>query len=386
MLDIINRFECQVNAFAIVSKEDGVITVSNDKSLKVWLKRDNGQYWPSICHFLPDFGTAIAFNERLLKIFIGLNVGVVEEFRVAEDFNSVSLERDFHAHQRPVTDIIYAQAQEYLLSCSRDKTFQYFHTHNGVRIGRISLDSQVLCLAFDALSNHVFLGEYNGAISMFLLGDTEYQLVTKFHGHEGSCRQLLWEPELKWLVSCSFDQVVVVWDVGGNKGKSFELRYHKGKVNAIVLMKQQMRLISSAEDAHLVFWKLDKQREPATVWEDCDSCQLCAGPFFWSFRQMYEDRTIGKRQHHCRKCGKALCANCCPHSSVMPKMGFEFPVRLCTDCFDSVPEADKVSLAKRHNVKSAVHLMTYDQSRSLIVTASRDNWIKFIKVSDEAHQ
>ena len=38
----------------------------------------------------------------------------------------------------------------------------------------------------------------------------------------------------------------------------------RGKVNAIVLMKQQMRLISSAEDAHLVFWKLDKQREPVS--------------------------------------------------------------------------------------------------------------------------
>ena len=47
-----------------------------------------------------DFGTALTFNERLLKIFIGLNVGVVEEFKVAEDFNSVSLERDFHGKLR----------------------------------------------------------------------------------------------------------------------------------------------------------------------------------------------------------------------------------------------------------------------------------------------
>ena len=85
-------------------------------------------------------------------------------------------------------------------------------------------------------------------------------------------------------------------------------------------------------------------------------------------------------QHHCRKCGKALCSNCCPQQSVMPKAGFEFPQRLCTECFDSLTEADKQSLAKKHNVKSAVHLMAYDQSRSLLVTASRDNWIKVCHV------
>ena len=108
----------------------------------------------------------------------------------------------------------------------------------------------------------------------------------------------------------------------------------------------------------------------------CGVNQLCIGNNFIKTVNALKLRNMFFLQHHCRKCGKALCANCCPHSSVMPKMGFEFPVRLCTDCFDSVPEADKVSLAKRHNVKSAVHLMTYDQSRSLIVTASRDNWIK----------
>ena len=36
------------------SGEDGVITISSDRSVRVWLLRDSGQYWPSICHYYTD--------------------------------------------------------------------------------------------------------------------------------------------------------------------------------------------------------------------------------------------------------------------------------------------------------------------------------------------
>jgi len=56
---------------------------------------------------------------------------------------------------------------------------------------------------------------------------------------------------------------------------------------------------------------------------------------------------MGKRQHHCRKCGKALCQKCASNQIVMPKLGFEFsPVRVCKSCSESVSDADKTPLAK----------------------------------------
>ena len=76
--------------------------------------------------------------------------------------------------------------------------------------------------------------------------------------------------------------------------------------------------------------------------------QICKGPFFWNFKQMWEEKTMGKRQHHCRKCGKALCQKCASNQIVMPKLGFEFsPVRVCKACFDSVSDADKTPLAEK---------------------------------------
>ncbi|KAG5282817.1 hypothetical protein AALO_G00034940 [Alosa alosa] len=37
----------------IIPKEDGVISVSDDRTIRVWLKRDSGQYWPSVYHSMP---------------------------------------------------------------------------------------------------------------------------------------------------------------------------------------------------------------------------------------------------------------------------------------------------------------------------------------------
>ena len=34
--------------------EEGVISISSDRSVRVWLLRDSGQYWPSICHYYTD--------------------------------------------------------------------------------------------------------------------------------------------------------------------------------------------------------------------------------------------------------------------------------------------------------------------------------------------
>ena len=45
-------------------------------------------------------------------------------------------------------------------------------------------------------------------------------------------------------------------------------------------------------------------------------------------------------QHHCRKCGQALCDKCTPERSTLPALGFEFEVRICKDCADNLTDAE----------------------------------------------
>ena len=42
----------------------GVISVSKDRSVRVWQLRDSGQFWPSICHYMESAATALSYNHQ----------------------------------------------------------------------------------------------------------------------------------------------------------------------------------------------------------------------------------------------------------------------------------------------------------------------------------
>ena len=68
-------------------------------------------------------------------------------------------------------------------------------------------------------------------------------------------------------------------------------------------------------------------------------------PFFWNVKAMYEQKQVGLRQHHCRRCGKAVCDYCSSKRSVLTDRGHEYPVRVCENCFIDVKEGEKKPLA-----------------------------------------
>lgn len=45
-------------------------------------------------------------------------------------------------------------------------------------------------------------------------------------------------------------------------------------------------------------------------------------------------------QHHCRKCGKAVCGKCSSKRSSIPLMGFEFEVRVCDSCHEAITDEE----------------------------------------------
>eukprot|EP01111_Echinosteliopsis_oligospora_P008408 TRINITY_DN2404_c0_g1_i1.p1 TRINITY_DN2404_c0_g1~~TRINITY_DN2404_c0_g1_i1.p1 ORF type:complete len:412 (-),score=96.75 TRINITY_DN2404_c0_g1_i1:150-1385(-) len=60
---------------------------------------------------------------------------------------------------------------------------------------------------------------------------------------------------------------------------------------------------------------------------DSKSCMLCGSSFSLIFRR-----------HHCRACGKMLCAGCSAHKAILEECG-STPVRVCTPCYSSAPVA-----------------------------------------------
>lgn len=50
-------------------------------------------------------------------------------------------------------------------------------------------------------------------------------------------------------------------------------------------------------------------------------------------------------QHHCRKCGQAVCGKCSSKRSTIPLMGFEFEVRVCDSCHESISDEEWVTIS-----------------------------------------
>uniref|UniRef100_A0A8C0YD57 WD repeat and FYVE domain containing 1 n=1 Tax=Cyprinus carpio carpio TaxID=630221 RepID=A0A8C0YD57_CYPCA len=359
LLNKIEGHSDSVNAAVLIPKEDGVITVSEDRTIRVWLKRDSGQYWPSIYHTVSSPCSCMSYHHDSRRIFIGQDNGAVVEFLISEDFNKMNHVKTYPAHQNRVSDLIFSLESQWVISTGHDKSISWMSTQSGSMLGRHSFGSWASCLQYDNDTQHAFVGDYSGQITLLKLEEQTCSVITTLKGHAGSVSALYWDPVQRWLFSGASDHSVIMWDIGGRQGLT----------SISMVTGKRLNTQNVMETYAISFFQ-------APQWLDSDSCQKCAQPFFWNIKQMWDSKTLGLRQHHCRKCGKAICGKCSSKRSTYPIMGFEFQVRVCDDCYDTIKEEDRTPLATFHEGKHNIAHMDMDPSRGLMVTCGSDRVVK----------
>lgn len=370
-----------VNAAILIPGENGVISVSDDKTVRVWLKRDRGQYWPSICQYMPSGCTAIEYVPESRQLYIGQDNGTVTQNTLSEDCNRLVFVRDYLSHQGRVVAVVFSKTHNWILSAGKDKQFAYHCTETGRRVGGYNFETPCTALQFDALAKYAFVGDHAGQITMLRCDVQGAQLITTFKGHTAEIRCLKWVEGPQLLFSGSCDKSVIVWDVGGKRGTIYELQGHNNKVSALSYANQTQQLISCGEDSVVVFWEMNAMRKEVPSWVESNNCQLCSRPFFWNFRSMMDQKQLGIRQHHCRHCGKAVCDNCSTNRINIPIMGFEFDVRTCDPCFKQLQTVERPSLASFHDAKHSIVYMDLDEERKRLLTVGQDRLIKIWDLS-----
>uniref|UniRef100_A0AAX7UFC0 FYVE-type domain-containing protein n=1 Tax=Astatotilapia calliptera TaxID=8154 RepID=A0AAX7UFC0_ASTCA len=356
LLNKIEGHSDAVNAAVLIPKEDGVITVSEDRTIRVWLKRDSGQYWPSIYHTVSSPCSCMSYHHDSRRIFIGQDNGAIVEFLISEDFNKMNHVKTYPAHQNRVSDMVFSLESEWVVSTGHDKSVSWMCTQSGSMLGRHYFTAWASCLQYDQETQHAFVGDHSGQITLLKLERQTYSTITTLKGHEGSVGALWWDPVQRLLFSGASDHSVIMWDIGG-----LIVSLHSGMGSHVSVCVM------------LAFESVCLQ---APQWLDSDSCQKCEQPFFWNIKQMWDTKTLGLRQHHCRKCGKAVCGKCSSKRSTFPIMGFEFPVRVCDACFETIKEEDRTPLATFHEGKHNIAHMDMDPSRGLMVTCGSDRIVK----------
>jgi hypothetical protein len=93
-------------------------------------------------------------------------------------------------------------------------------------------------------------------------------------------------------------------------------------------------------------------------------------------KAMWEKRVVGKRQHHCRRCGAAVCDECSSGRSTIPSLGHEFSVRVCKQCAAQIDEDEKTPLAQFYEAKQSITSMSFDPHRKYLLTVGSDRCIK----------
>ena len=261
---------------------------------------------------------------------------------------------------------------------------QFHCTDSGRRLGGYLCGSYCVSLAYDVRAKYVFVGDFSGQITVCKLdAQGGVTFVNSLKGHKGSVQSLCWDGELGWLFSGSYDASVFVWDIAGRKGTVYELHGHRHKVTAVKYIAARNRLLSASEDSHLVSWDLSVRRDESSDWAESDTCQLCSRPFFWNFRAMYDQKQFGiTRQHHCRRCGRAVCAGCSNKNSPLPLKGHEFPVRVCEDCYIKIEDRERKSQAEFFDIKHVIKNFDLDLENKLMLTVGQDRLVKLWKVPD----
>ncbi|XP_043558028.1 WD repeat and FYVE domain-containing protein 1-like [Chiloscyllium plagiosum] len=186
LLNKIEGHQDTVNAAVLIPKEDGVITVSEDRTIRVWLKRDSGQYWPTIFHTVSAPCSAISYNHDSKRIFMGQDNGAIVEFIMAEDFNKMTYVKTYPAHQNRVSAIVFSPETEWVISTGHDKYLSWMCTRSGCLQGRHCFTAWASCLQYDMETCHAFVGDYSGQITLLKLEQNSCSIISTLKGHEGN--------------------------------------------------------------------------------------------------------------------------------------------------------------------------------------------------------
>ncbi|XP_045114009.1 WD repeat and FYVE domain-containing protein 2-like [Portunus trituberculatus] len=177
-----------INAATLINGGTGVISISDDKSVRIWQQRDSGQYWPSVCHFLPSVPTSFHYLPDLRFMFLGLDNGRVVEFTVAADYNSIT-------QSSPPPDVT-----PHPLKCGKAVCDNCSSKRSCIPAMGFEFDVRVCDKCHTTISDQEMNGENR-------------QSLAKFHEVKHSIINMDLDDETGLLLTVGQDRVMKIWEV-----------------------------------------------------------------------------------------------------------------------------------------------------------------------------
>ncbi|KAF3848120.1 hypothetical protein F7725_021148, partial [Dissostichus mawsoni] len=135
--------------------------------------------------------SCMSYHHDSRRIFIGQDNGAIVEFLISEDFNKMSHVKTYPAHQNRVSDMVFSLESQWVVSTGHDKSVSWIYDHE---------------------TQHAFIGDFSGTITLLKLETQTYSTITTLKGHEEAA------------VLGASDHSVIMWDIGGRKGRTLLLQ------------------------------------------------------------------------------------------------------------------------------------------------------------------
>lgn len=97
---------------------------------------------------MPSGCTALDYHPDGRHLYIGQDNGTITQYTLSADSNSLTMVRDYLAHQARVTGVFYAHQSNWVLSCGRDKLFSFHSTETARRLGGYTFESMCTALQY----------------------------------------------------------------------------------------------------------------------------------------------------------------------------------------------------------------------------------------------
>ncbi|KNC85695.1 hypothetical protein SARC_02144 [Sphaeroforma arctica JP610] len=356
-----------VTCAKFLPKDQVFITGSEDQSLRVWVMRENGVWWPCSIEFLDSSITCLDFDTESRTLVVGTANGVVMLYSVSKDFNTVERVSVMRAHTGNVCAVAANGADGFIASCGDDYLFQVHSISSKQRLGqyKAAVGLKSMCLVCDENTNDtsVYVGTDGGEILALSVSETgTVSFGPALDGHKSAVTSLAYANSCRTLISGSQDKLVGLWKLDEMSSTSsgtstpisvrpILLHKHTAPVTSVTYSSLTNEALTVDAEGMCCIWDMSVEREPPVTWHISDMCELCEKPFFWKVQET--PVSVGSfnfslpkfnvnRQHHCRQCGKAACINCVPHKILLTKNGYEVPVYVCRECFPALsPDVSK---------------------------------------------
>eukprot|EP00123_Amoebidium_parasiticum_P009396 comp19444_c0_seq1/m.22592 comp19444_c0_seq1/g.22592 ORF comp19444_c0_seq1/g.22592 comp19444_c0_seq1/m.22592 type:complete len:400 (-) comp19444_c0_seq1:679-1878(-) len=344
-----------VTAVHLEPKEDVYMTGSEDQSIRMWVKRENGVYWPCHIQYLDSPLVCLCFDRTSMVLYAGLASGSCLAYEVRKDFNDMQLVATIKAHVGKVHSVAIDSKTGLLISGGADGVMQLHSLSTKRLVGSHRCASGITAMAMAADQSLVYVGCASGDLVAVRVGEEGATHHYTYSGqHTGPIKDLAYDQASNRLFSGGADKTVVVWDLASNGTRALRLNKHTAELTSVTYVSTTNTLVSADTTGRLCIWDMAMKRDYPPAWQESDYCQLCRKPFFWNVQKTPFQISSFKidlpkfnatRQHHCRKCGRATCADCVPHRVALPYYGYEDSVYICKECMPITdPEMTKSTL------------------------------------------